>query len=362
MPVETLADHVCEQGNPGNREGWSHVEVGAPAADPGRRAGAGRHARASVASARCTARRRWPRCPRRTRCCSCRTPPRSTRRRSWSSCAHAVVGVPERGLRAHQDRPVPGVAAHRRARPRPPGGGRDRRRDVRRLVHAALARRPRQRRRAQRRVGLPGAGRLPAPSGCWVRPTGWPARSTVHDVLAVTGQLAANLRAEQTAQQNPESVRELVGELTEAPGAGRRAQGAVRPLAADPQRRRRRPQRRHRLRPARPDARDQPAGRGRAGSGGDPTKVWDQFVALGGAGGRRRRVGELRLGDASGRAGWPSRSAEHFSADRDQLLPALRTDPSDALRSVRAITVRETEPWSVGNKALTGLRAATWAC
>ena len=37
-------------------------------------------------------------------------------------------GVPERGLRGHQDRPVPGVAAHRRARPGSPGHGGDRRR------------------------------------------------------------------------------------------------------------------------------------------------------------------------------------------------------------------------------------------
>src|SRR5690349_13874661 len=27
---DELADHVCEQGNPGNREGWSHAEVGLP--------------------------------------------------------------------------------------------------------------------------------------------------------------------------------------------------------------------------------------------------------------------------------------------------------------------------------------------
>jgi hypothetical protein len=27
---DQLADHFCEQGNPGNREGWSHAEVGLP--------------------------------------------------------------------------------------------------------------------------------------------------------------------------------------------------------------------------------------------------------------------------------------------------------------------------------------------
>jgi ribosome biogenesis GTPase A len=30
IPAAELADHVCEQGNPGNREGWNHVEVGVP--------------------------------------------------------------------------------------------------------------------------------------------------------------------------------------------------------------------------------------------------------------------------------------------------------------------------------------------
>src|SRR5918997_2581149 len=29
-PGDRFADHVCEQGNPGNREGWSHAEVGLP--------------------------------------------------------------------------------------------------------------------------------------------------------------------------------------------------------------------------------------------------------------------------------------------------------------------------------------------
>ena len=30
IPGDQLADHVCEQGNPGNREGWSNAEVGLP--------------------------------------------------------------------------------------------------------------------------------------------------------------------------------------------------------------------------------------------------------------------------------------------------------------------------------------------
>ena len=41
-------------------------------------------------------------------------------------------------------------------------------------------------------------------------------RGVAHDVLAVTDQLVGNLRAEQSAQQNPEEVQRLVRTLTEA--------------------------------------------------------------------------------------------------------------------------------------------------
>jgi len=48
--------------------------------------------------------------------------------------------------------------------------------------------------------------------------------------------------------------------------------------------------------------------------------------------------------------------AEHFSTDRDQLLPALRSNPSDALRSVRQMVAPGTESAGVGNKVLTGMK------
>ena len=48
--------------------------------------------------------------------------------------------------------------------------------------------------------------------------------------------------------------------------------------------------------------------------------------------------------------------AEHFSDDRDQLLPSLRSHPSDAIGSVRAMTAPAAEAQGVGTKALTGLR------
>ena len=47
---------------------------------------------------------------------------------------------------------------------------------------------------------------------------------------------------------------------------------------------------------------------------------------------------------ATQRARWLARRvAEHFDEERTQLLPALRIEPSDALRSVRDITMRDAE-------------------
>jgi hypothetical protein len=50
------------------------------------------------------------------------------------------------------------------------------------------------------------------------------------------------------------------------------------------------------------------------------------------------------------------RVARHFSDDQDQLLPALRSDASDALRSVRPLAVRTEDKWGVGSKVLTGVK------
>ena len=114
---DELADHVCEQGNPGNREGWSHAEIGLPRPVLERRAGDRRHPRcrrAGVGARRGDDGRAAVRRRRAAR----------LRRRPGVHRAGAGVprpgdrGLPERGLRDHEDRPVPRVAAHRRARPR----------------------------------------------------------------------------------------------------------------------------------------------------------------------------------------------------------------------------------------------------
>ena len=222
VPAEELAEHVCEQGNPGNREGWSHVEVGLPRPRAGRRPGAGGHPRRRRAQlgARRGDHGRAARAP--TRCCWSPTPRRSTPAPELEFLRARGVGVPERGLRAHQDRPLPGVAAHRRARPGPPGHGRHRRAELFAVSstlrwHAVLE----QRRRAQRRVRLPGARRLPAQAGARPgRPAG-PPRRGARRARGHRASSPANLRAEQSAQQNPEEAQRLIARADRGPGAGR---------------------------------------------------------------------------------------------------------------------------------------------
>ena len=163
-------------GQPGNREGWSHAEVGLPRAilsggleivdTPGVGGLASVHGAATTAML-----------PSPTRCCSSPTPPRSYTAPELEFLAPGHGGLPERGLRRHQDRPVPGVAAHRRAEPGPPADGGHPTRDLRRVValrwHAVL------RRRRRRSTPSPAsrAGRLPAQDACsaQARPAG-PAR------------------------------------------------------------------------------------------------------------------------------------------------------------------------------------------
>jgi gas vesicle protein len=88
---------------------------------------------------------------------------------------------------------------------------------------------------------------------------------------------------------------------------------------------------------------------------GDPTKVWEQF-----SGWVQQEVANAAAANfvwATQRARHLAHQvAEHFSTDRDQLLPALRNDPSDALRSVRSMAMPSAESWGIGNKALTGMR------
>ena len=90
---------------------------------------------------------------------------------------------------------------------------------------------------------------------------------------------------------------------------------------------------------------------------GDPTRIWDQLSAW-----AEQQVATAVSANflwATQRAHWlAGQVADHFSADRDAALPQLSTEVSDALGSVRALSLREDERWNLGRKALTGLRGS----
>jgi len=179
-------------------------------------------------------------------------------------------------------------------------------------------------------------------------------RSTAHDVVAVTDQVADGLRAEQSARQNPEQLDALVAGLREAEqrAASLKERSArwqqtlndgVADLNADIDY-----DLRDRLREIVRDAEE-------ALESGDPTKTWDQFANW---------LKQVSAAAASANFVWTTqrarylagRVAEHFDAERGQLLPALRTQPADPFRPVRAPNVRAGEKLTVGKGALTGLR------
>jgi len=180
-------------------------------------------------------------------------------------------------------------------------------------------------------------------------------RSTVHDVLSVTGQLCDTLRAEKAARDNPEQVQELIRELTEAQvrAAALKERSArwqhtlndgVADLNADIDH-----DLRDRMREITRLAEEE------IDAVGDPTRTWEQLstwvqqqVAAGAS---------ANFVWATQRARWLAQQvATHFDDQREAILPALRTEASAALRSVRDMKVREGESWSLGHQALTGLR------
>jgi hypothetical protein len=180
-------------------------------------------------------------------------------------------------------------------------------------------------------------------------------RSTGHDVLAVTDQVAAALRTELSAQQNPEHTQEVIRRLT---AAEQRATGlkersarwqqtlndGVADLNADIDY-----DLRDRLREIVRDAEEVLV------NGGDPTGTWAQFT--GWVEQSTAAAASANYLWATQRARWlAQRVADHFAEEQTQLLPALRIEPSDALRSVRGMTMREGEAFGVGRKLLTGVK------
>ncbi len=218
----------------------------------------------------------------------------------------AITDLPQRGLCAHQGGPLSGVAAHRGDRQGPP--------EEAGIecpmfpVSSAVRWQPRRGRpyRGRRRVRLPGADAVPAQ-----RVVGQAdmlaRRSTVNDVLAVTGQIVAGLSSEQSAQRNPEQVQELIGELTESQSRSaalkersarwqQTLKDGVVDLNADID---------HDLRDRMRDivrlAEEEIDGNG------DPTKIWEQLQRAGPSSRWRRRCRPTSCGRRSGRSGSPSR-------------------------------------------------------
>ncbi len=182
-------------------------------------------------------------------------------------------------------------------------------------------------------------------------------RSTVLDVVAVTDQLRGSLRAEQQAQQDPRSVRELIGRLTEAQhnAAALKERSArwqhtlndgIGDLNADIDH-----DLRDRMREIIRLAEDEIT------EGGDPTKTWEQISAW-----VEQQVATATSTNfvwATQRARWLAQQvAGHFAEDREAILPVLRTESSDALSAVRPMVIRENEPWGIGQKALTAVRGS----
>jgi len=180
-------------------------------------------------------------------------------------------------------------------------------------------------------------------------------RSTVHDVLAVTDQLAGGLRTEQEAQEKPEGVKDLVAELSQAQqeAAALKERSArwqhtlndgVADLNADIEH-----DLRDRMREIIRLAEDE------IDADQDPTKVWDQIVQW--VEQQAAASSSANFVWAAQRARWLSAQvAQHFAEDTPTLLPEMHSGASGALCSVRSMKLREGEDWSLQQKALTGLR------
>ena len=176
-------------------------------------------------------------------------------------------------------------------------------------------------------------------------------RSAVHHVVSVADQLIATLRAEQSAWNDPESIRELVDGLTSAQrrAAALKERSArwqltlndgMTDLNADVNH-----DLRERMRGIRHVAEEE------IDDGGDPTKVWGQISSW-----VERQTAAAAVANhlwATERARWlADQVAAHFSEGRDSLLPALRTEASDALQTAG----REGEPGNLNRQAFAALR------
>jgi hypothetical protein len=353
VPSDELAAHVCEQGNPGNREGWSHAEVGLPRPvlagglelvdTPGVGGLQSVHGAATMAAL-----------------------PAADAVLLVSDAAQEYT-APEMAFLAHAASVCPNVACVITKTDLYPSWRRIVELNQAHLTAAGVSTEVFAVSSTLRwHAVLENDAEANAESGFQAligylrkRVLGQAdriaRRGVVHDVLAVTDQLGGNLRSEIAAQQNPEGAQELVRSLAAAQEQAtalkersarwqQTLNDCVADLNADIDY-----DLRDRMREISRMAEEELL------AGGDPSKVWDQFATW-----VQQEVAAAASANflwATQRARWLAQQvAAHFSADRDQLLPALRNDPSDALRSVRAMAAPDSGSWGVGNKALTAMR------
>lgn len=352
IPAAELADHACEQGNPGNREGWSHIEVGVPRPvlagglelvdTPGVGGLQSVHGAATMAALPSAdavllvsdASQEYT------------APELAFLRHAASVCPTVACVLTKTDLYPESAR----IAELNRGHLAAAGIGAELFEVSSTLRwHAVLT----SDTEANAESGFPALvgylrRRVLGQADRIAR------RGVVHDVLAVTDQIAGSLRAELTAQ-DPEAAAALLAGLTAAQerAAALKERSArwqqtlndgVADLNADIDY-----DLRDRMREISRLAEDELA------AVGDPTKVWDQF-----AGWVQQEVANAAAANfvwATQRARHLAHQvAEHFSTDRDQLLPALRNDPSDAVASVRQMAMPDAESFGVGAKALTGMK------
>jgi len=179
-------------------------------------------------------------------------------------------------------------------------------------------------------------------------------RSTAHDIVAVTEQLATALLAERTSYTDPEQAEHVIRELTEAKAhaAALKERSArwqhtlsdgVADLNADIDY-----DLRDRMRDIVREAEEE------VNKAGDPKKIWEQL-----GGWVEQEVGAAVAANflwTAQRARWlAAQVAEHFSGGAD-LLPKIRTAHEDPLFGIQAMELRSGEPFGMGQKALSGLR------
>ena len=244
--------------------------------DPQGRTQARRLARVSEGSTRRTPSRPSRRSRRLTPCCSCRMPRRSTPSPRCSSSSTRCASRPT-------SPPCSPRPTSTRSGARSSSIDRGHLLRCRRCAHVLGLQRPAPagRRaagpRAQRRVGVPRARRASAARGA--RPRGADPRAQ-RRARSRLGRRAADGVAALRAQRDPAPGGHPAHDRPArgGEGAGRRVPRPLRALAGDPDRRHRRPHRRHGARPARPSAQGAARGGDLRSTRATPGPIWDQIT------------------------------------------------------------------------------------